>query len=195
MKKFVVLAVLLFSSVIFSQGFKFGVGGGLTMIQGPDVLTKDFSSGGIGFGGEYHVGAKAKLSLPVIPLTPIAFLNYHIMSSSEEIVGQTFEATSSILSIGAGAEWSLLPGPLSPYLALDVAMNSFGKTEVKTPIGTFTTTGESRVGINIGAGAEFTLLPAFDIDASLKYSVFNLIGKESGEETVSALVFNVSLLF
>lgn len=194
MKKFLVLMILI-SAVTFGQGFKFGVGGGLTIFQGPDVLTNDYSNGGAAMGSEYHVGAKAKLSLPLIPLTPIAFINYHILSSSGDVSGQTIEASSSILSIGAGAEWTLLPGPLSPYLALDVAMNSIGDMEVTTPLGTMKSDGASRVGVNIGAGAELTLLPAFDIDVSVKYNMFNLIGKEDGEENMSALVFNVSLLF
>jgi opacity protein-like surface antigen len=182
------IILLLFCISIYGQSLKLGLSGGLTNISGPDLLTKDISENGFGYGAETHYGIKAKLGLPIIPLTFTGFVTNHALSSDEDGV----EVSQNILSIGVGAEYALIPGPIAPYLALDVLSNSLGELEVN---GNKQADGVSRVGISVGGGLDFKLLPKIDVDASVKYNIFNLIGKEGDEDNISSINLNVAILF
>jgi len=167
-----------------AQSLKIGIGGGLSSVQSPSYYTD-----AAGFSSEYHIGIKAKLSVPVIPITPIGFIEYHFFRG-KTAVGDA-DTKQNILSIGVGGELSLLPGPLSPYLGLDIEFNSLGDFETT---GAPTASGVSRMGLGIGAGVMLTLLP-IDFDVSLKYQMLNLFGKESGEETIGIINLNAAIFF
>jgi opacity protein-like surface antigen len=162
-----------------AQFFDVGVGGGLTMMQNDTYKNFNMETG-------FHIGLKAKLNLPLIPITPVGFLNYHFLSG--EFLGTDLK--QNIFQIGAGGEFSLLPGPVSPYLALDVAMNNFGAFD-----GVPGSESVSRVGLALGAGVQLGGLIPINLDASLKYHLMNLMGKEDGEESIGAIMFNVFFLF
>jgi opacity protein-like surface antigen len=97
-----------------------------------------------------------------------------------------------ILSIGVGGELSLAPGPLNPYLGLDLEFNNFG--DMKAGDQTISS-GISRTGIGVGAGIMFKLLPVISVDVSLKYQMMNLIGKSDGEDTIGILNLNAAVFF
>lgn len=177
------IVILIFGINSYGQGLKFGVGGGLSMVQSPDRLTNSAAEGGSGFGSEYHFGLKAKLSIPLVPVTPVGFLNYHLLSGDDDI-------SQSILSLGVGVNIELIPGPLSPYGTIDLQYNSFGDTE----IGSQSFDGYSRTGLGIGAGIEFNLLPMVDLDLSAKYNMMNLMGKAENEETVGIITVNLTFM-
>ncbi len=85
-----------------------------------------------------------------------------------------------------------MPVGFDPYIALDLSFNSFGKLEANgTEIGNSFT----RFGGGIGLGTEITIIPILDLDVYASYKMFNLIGKEDGEETVTALTLDVFVLF
>jgi hypothetical protein len=186
-----VMAAVLFAAESYAQGLKFGVGGGLSMVQTPDAYANDIADGGAGFSSEYHFGIKAKLSLPLVPVTPVAFLNYHLLSGEGESAIGNVESKQNILTVGVGVNYNLIPGPLSPYAALDLQYNSFGDYE----IGSQTFAGNSRVGLGVGAGVDFTLLPMLDFDVSAKYNMLNLFGKEGEEETIGIITLNLTVMF
>jgi hypothetical protein len=172
-----------------AQGINIGLSGGLHMIQSPDQFTKDISEGGLGFGPGIQLGAKGKFSLPVIPLRVTSFVNYTMFSGDGTFNNQKIETDFSIITVGFGGEWSLVPGPVSPYLAVDILYNRFGEVTMKN-----TTTnmeqkndGVSRSGVGIGGGLEVSILPMLDVDVSAKYNLNNLVGKEDGEESVNSL--------
>ncbi len=188
MKKSIIL-FLFAAFCIFSpqetsaQGLKIGVGGGLSSVQSPAYYTD-----AAGFSSEYHVGLKGKLSIPLFPIIPVGFIEYHFFR------GQTpggADTKQNILSIGVGGEMELLPGPLSPYLGLDLEYNNFGDFETS---GSPSASGVSRMGLGIGAGVMLTLLP-IDFDVSLKYQMLNLFGKDSGEETIGIINLNAAIFF
>lgn len=186
MKK-LLLSLFLFSAVSLThaQGFSIGLGGGLSLIQNDAYESFDMAN-------EYHFGVKGKLSVLLLPITPVGFVNYYLLTGESASV----EYTQSILSLGVGGELSLVPGPLplKPYLAAEIAFNTLGAFEAKSPTGTVTTPSASRVGLGIGAGAEITVLP-IDLDVSVKYQLLNLIGKEDGEESVNSINLSLHLLF
>lgn len=196
---FMIVFFLVAFNTTFSQGIKVGPSVGYTLIQSPDMLTKKIDEGGAGFGNPLHFGLKAKFSLPLIPLRINGHFHYTPFSSEATIGAASIENTMSLMTVSVGGEWALIPGPLSPYLGLDLQMNSIGefKTVVKTPGGTneFKSDGESRWGLGIGAGVEFTLIPKFDLDVAVKYNLLNLVGKESGEESINTITLTVNVLF
>ena len=200
MKKFTVLffpmlLILIFSGLTSAQ-IKIGLGGGLTSIQSPDAYKNDVASGGEGFTGNYHLTAIAKLSLPLIPFTPAAFIDYHVLRGSGNRGSYAVETSMNILSIGLEGELTLLPIPvLSPYVCADFALNKFGQLEETSQLGSIVQSGVSRYGVGIGVGAVLTVLPKIDIDGSIKYQLLNLIGKNSGESNINALTLNIILLF
>jgi opacity protein-like surface antigen len=175
----------------YSQSLKFGAGGGLTMVMSPDSYTNDIAEEGLGFGAEYHFGVKAKLSLPMVPIIPIGYINYHLLASEGESFTGPKDITQNLLTVGLGIEYSFLTGPLSPYAGLDLQFNSFGDLEGLTnPI-----PGEARTGLGIGAGLEFSLVPSLNVDVNAKYNMLNLMGKEEGEESLSTVTLTAILLF
>jgi hypothetical protein len=122
-KSFTILLVLLIaSSISFAQSIKVGLGGGLAIVNGPEGFTNDISKNGLGFSTEYQVGLKGKFGLPLLPFKIIAEANYMLLNGEEsfnmsfegENVKIKAETEASMFSFGVGAEYSLIPGPISP---------------------------------------------------------------------------------
>lgn len=205
MKKIVTILCILFvvSSSAFAQSFKVGLGGGLAIVNSPDALTNDISKGGLGFSSEYQVGLKGKFGVPVLPFKLIGEINYSLLNGEEEFsmvyysetVDVKAETETSILSFGLGAEYYLIPGPISPFVNATITLNTVNELKVKSTWKyngvTYPTEEEtygekvSRTGIGIGAGVSISILPIIDIDITAKYNIVNLLGKEDGEETIS----------
>jgi len=208
----VLLALLIVSSISYAQSFKVGIGGGLAIVNGPEHLTRDISKDGIGFSTEYQVGLKGKFGLPLLPIKIIGEVNYILLNGEEdfdmvissEIVKIKAETEASVLSIGVGAEYNLIPGPISPYVNATINYNSVSDLKVKASAeyngisypAEEETIGEkfSRTGIGIGAGVTISILPIVDIDISAKYNIINLLGKDDGEETFSTTSLMATVL-
>jgi len=194
-----ILLLLFFLPTLSNAQFiKLGAGGGLTQILAPNVYTNDVADdptntlgdGGYGFSTEWNIGAIVKVDLPLIPITPRAFFIYNSLSGS----GETIEYTTTISEIGAGIQYNFVPLPagIDPYIALDLSFNTFGKLEANgAEIGNSNT----RFGAGIGIGTEVSIVPIVNLDFYLCYKMFNLIGKESGEDTVSAVSLDAFIMF
>lgn len=190
---FSVFLILFFNSIVPAQSIKVGAGGGLTSVQGPDGFTNDISQNGLGFSSEYNFGAIAKIDIPLVPFTPRGIFLYHNLSSNEDMT----EFSQSISSLGLGLQYSFVPIPagFDPYLFLDLTLNNFGDL-TKTDNGNETKfDGFSRFGLQLGIGTEVTIVPFINLDVFAGYGWFNLTGKEDGEDTVSAFVLDVFLMF
>ena len=193
------LVLLLFFSLPSSsnaQLFQIGAGGGLTQILAPDAYTNSVGDGGLGFSTEWNIGAIAKLGLPLIPITPRAYFLYHSLSGSGDLMGttQNVEYTQSISELGLGVQFNFIPLPagFDPYVALDLAYNSFSSLESN---GTeIPDTKVSRFGAGIGLGTEITIIPIIDVDVYASYKMFNLVGKEDGEDTITAFTLDAFIL-
>ncbi|MFC2083981.1 outer membrane beta-barrel protein [Bacteroidota bacterium] len=204
MKNTITFILLAFFMLIFvdsskAQSIRLGFGGGLTTLQGPKDFTDDIAKGGLGFGSEYHLGGIAKVGLPLLPIRIIGQVYYNSLGSE----GEGKEYSTSILSVGLGAEWSLAPGPIKPYLGADLSLNSFGEMEVDGKVADGSK-GVTRYGLGVGIGTEITILPKIDLDIKATYNMYNLFGKEekdnltmagNEEETISSLNFTLNILF
>jgi hypothetical protein len=202
---FLVVLVLLFPALASAQLIKIGAGGGLTQVLGPESLTDEISTaegwGGAGFSTEWNIGLIGKVDLPVIPITPRGFIIYHSFSASKEfpefVINPKIETNQTILEIGLGAQYNFIPAPLGfdPYIALDISLNTFGDYTTNVNNEEFITDGFSRFGGGVGLGTEVTIIPLINLDFYLSYKMFNLTGKEDGEETVSAVTLDAFIIF
>jgi len=76
---------------------------------------------------------------------------------------------------------------------LDLSFNSFGKSKMNDV--EFEGSDVSRFGGGIGFGTEVTIIPLINLDLYLSYKMFNLTGKEDGEETISAVTLDAFIIF
>ena len=185
------ISILLTSST-YGQELKFGFGGGLSTISN--------DNSGLSYNAGYHLSAKAKLEIPLIPFKPVAFIQYYVMNGSfsytSSVGNVSVNASQKIFSFGFGGEFALIPGPISPYIAVDFGYNNIGEIKFDTPIVSKSLTSSiSRTGLDIGAGIELAIPFFVTFDASVKYNMLNLFGKQGGESSVSAINLNLSVLF
>ena len=201
-----IAALLIIPNFTNAQLVKIGAGGGITQVLAPDIYTKEVSEGGLGYSTEWNFGVVGKVDLPLIPFTPRAFILYHTFSGNGNEPPELFkvavdegevEFAQSILEVGAGVQFNFIPAPLGfdPYLALDLSFSSFGDATASFFDQEFTADGFSRFGGGIGVGSEVTIIPMINLDLYLSYKMFNLIGKEDGEETVSAVTLDAFIIF
>lgn len=195
---FAVIFLLLLPGSAFAQLVKIGAGGGLTQVLAPDGITKKVSEGGLGYSTEWNMGLVGKVDLPIIPITPRAFLLYHMFSGSgTNQLSQDVEYSQSVMEIGAGVQYNFIPAPLGfdPYIALDLSFNSFGEETEKYMGEEIKSDGFSRFGGGVGLGTEITIIPLINLDLYLSYKMFNLTGKADGEETLSAVTLDAFIIF
>lgn len=186
---FSVFFILSINTKVQAQLISIGAGGGLTQILSPDYYKNDISDGGLGFSSGYNLGIIAKVGLPVFPLTPRGFILFHTLKGSSDAI----ENSQSIRSIGLGIQYGFIPIPVGfdPYLSLDATFNNFEGT-LPTD---FKAINGSRVGLQVGIGTEVTIIPLINLDVFAGYNWFNLTSKEDGEETVSAFVLDLFIMF
>jgi outer membrane autotransporter protein len=191
------LILFVFTSISTAQFVKVGVGGGITQVLAPDALTKKVSEGGLGYSTEWNLGLVGKVDLPLIPITPKAFLFYHKFSGSGTVLAQDVEYSQSVLEYGIGAQYNFIPVPLGfdPYIALDISSTNFGDFTAKVNGMETKSSGVTRFGGGIGVGTEISIVPIVNLDLYLSYKMLNLVGKESGEDTISAVTLDAFVTF
>lgn len=199
---FAVMFLLLLPTFTSAQLIKIGAGGGLTQVLAPDALTKEVSDGGLGYSTEWNFGIIGKVDLPLIPFTPRAFIIYHTLSGSGESDPNLWQDTNSdftqsIFEAGAGIQFNFIPAPLGfdPYLALDLAYTNISKLSRNGSEDIPLNEAKSRFGGGLGIGSEITIIPLINLDLYLSYKMFNLTGKEDGEETISAVTLDAFIIF
>ena len=187
---FSVSIILFTSGNVHAQLVQIGAGGGLTNIVGPDSYTNSISNNGLGFSSGYNLGVLVKLGLPLIPITPRGIFLYNNFSNNEGGV----DISQSISSLGLGVQYGFIPIPagVDPYLFLDLMYNNFGEISELTNGSEY---GFSRFGLQLGVGTEITILPIINLDVFAGYNWYNLTGKEDGEETRSAWVLDLFVMF
>jgi len=171
---FAVMFLLSIPTFTSAQLVKIGVGGGLTQVLAPESYTNYYST-------EWNAGVIAKLDLPLLPITPRAFILYN--SFWGEDASSKAEGSLTIGEIGVGLQYNFIPLPagFDPYIALDLELSRYQ--------------GLNRFGAGVGLGTEINIIPILDLDVYACYKMFNLVGKSEVEETISALTLDVFILF
>lgn len=197
-----VLILLLLPNFSSAQLVKIGAGGGITQVLAPDYFTNEVSDGGYGYSTELNFGLLGKVDLQMLPITPRVFIMYHLLSGSGEsspvFYGEpNVELTQSILEIGAGVQYNFVPLPagFDPYIALDLGYFNIGKLSVNGSEDIPLNETINRLGAGVGLGTEVTIIPLINLDFYLSYKMFNLTGKEDGEDTISAVTLDAFIIF
>jgi hypothetical protein len=191
----IILLIVSNGKVAYAQGFKFGVGVG--------VAGFSYSNSNISYNAAFDVGAKLKLDIPLSPFTPVAYVNYYFLTGkfSETPINTTVpinsDITQKILTLGAGAEFKLLPAAnLDPYLAVGIDFNHIGEFSFSQSALNLNIPGAvSRTGFNAGAGIMIVIPFVFTIDASVKYAALNVLGKDSNENNINSWTLMAHVLF
>jgi len=187
---------ILFSSVTSAQLIRLGLGGGLTDITAPSIYKGSVANANYGFSDNYHFTIMAKFNIPLAPITPAAFLDYHILRGSGTYADTAINTSLYILSFGAEGEFFVLPLPfVKPYILADLAYNSFSQLQLDIGSSSYVQSSHTNIGGALGIGTEITFLPKIDLDVSAKYNWYNLTGRINGQEAVNAFTVNVVLLF
>jgi opacity protein-like surface antigen len=134
------LGVALLSAPAAAQ-VGFSVGAGLTMPQGD-----------LGDGAEsgFHGLAAATSTLPAAPIKIRADFGYHTMPADEDLFG---DMSFNMMTLSGDAQWSFMPGPLSPYVIGGVTWGSASLGGDDAP----DVDSESDFGFNVGGGLDFGL--------------------------------------
>ena len=181
-------AAALFCITMVSNGqISLQVGGGL----GYAMPASDFSGStleyyaGKNYGLSNGLNVHGKVRFGILGLRLTGEASYSFFSNDgESQPGQgKVETKKRILALKVGPEFHLsLPAvPVTPYLGLNVAFNSFsGSTTFQgvsgVSSGTFDLTGASRIGVG-GTVGTLISLAGTNLDVALHYNLHNLTGK------------------
>lgn len=174
-----VLVVLMCAGFAFAQApmvgspvsLDLGLGGGVSVPSGD--LANVNSTG-------YHAGAKLRVK-SVLPMNIVASANYNRLPEKGT------DQSDAFWMIGAGLEYALPGVGVSPYLGVDATLNLFDNQGAGT-------SSYSRGGIGVGGGVLFALPGFGSFDASVKYQMLNVMGKDTNEPNLSQVAAGLSLM-
>ena len=192
---FTVLFTALLAGSSFGQLISVGVGGGLTALTGDNSYTAENA---MNLSSGIHYGGKLIVSVPLLPIQFTANIYNNPLDGEYtlETINTTVTTETSFLSAGIGAEMTLLPGPIKPYLAGELLYTSFGETTKtsKNDLGEISEVypaAEDGLGVGLGAGLYFKLLPVIDLDLSAHYNMNTLL---SDGETMNSTHIRLNVL-
>lgn len=207
MKK-TLFTIFFISAVFIAQNafaqIQFGVGAGYTTLSSSDSYTEPVEEGGTDFSGGMHYGAKLRIFLPLLPINVIGHFFYSPLNSKGTYTYQgvtaDYENSGSLMNFEGGAELTLFPTGIKPYISAVFLYSNFGKTtQTITALGqTYENTiteAKNRTGLGFGAGIRFTLLPIIDLEIAARYNINNLFGREEGEDYLNTFNLTAFVLF
>ena len=214
MKKiFIVKGLLIFSLFLIVQtGFaqpKYTI----SIFGGYSVPLQDFKTAVTGDGTDstlfpyqvkqgYNFGALGKLSIGKKGNIKVTLgFNFNGFSNSVDLTNKYFPPNTvtfiphvNIISISAGGEYDFLPkGKINPFIGLDITANfwngSFRFDNSGDTLPAYYPVkmkSETRLGFQLGAGAEYVVSKDMGIVAGIKYNMANLIGKSYSDPSTLA---------
>lgn len=165
------------------------LGGGLGVMSPVSDFggsTIDYYNGSrYGLGSGLNIHGKVKIGFPVLNLTgEIDYSSLSNKGNSEPGQGSV-NISQKVVSLKVGPEFRFtLPTlPVTPYLGLNLALNSFsGETTFqgvsKVPSATYSVQSATRFGIGLYAGTEVSLNSSLSLDFNISYNLMNLVGRQ-----------------
>jgi hypothetical protein len=189
-----IVVLLSLSQLSFAQSpvsLSWSIGGGVLLpqssnLKGDIYSIYDYPLSKTG----YDFNGKIRLGLPVLPFTIVGIVSYNSLSDNailpyqtiNGIVNSKYTSLLSIVGVGIGIEYSILPFSIfKPYIGASAVMNFIsGKSDYDNniyPHNKLNST--SRLGLDLGVGTliDIPLFP-FSLDLEAKYRLANLTGKK-----------------
>ncbi|MBI2619335.1 MAG: outer membrane beta-barrel protein [Ignavibacteriales bacterium] len=177
----VALLLLLCTTGEAQVSFKIGGGAGLVMPMGDykGTLAEYYAGSNYGLSTGFGFHAKARVGLLGFNLTGEIGYSFLSNDGAPEAPNSSGEVDHRILSLKVGPEFRLgLPAvPVTPYLGVNVALNSFsGSSKFQSTSNITSSTIDMASASRIGIGATIGLMIS-SIDVAVHYNLHNLTGK------------------
>ncbi len=180
------LTSLTLTESIAQTNIKLGGGAGIMFpVSDFSGSTLDYYNGSsYGLSSGFNINGKAKIILPGFNLA--AEIDYSSLSNtgnSEPGQGKV-DISQKILSLKVGPELRInLPEfPVTPYIGINLALNSFsGETTFqgvsKVSSASYSVNGETRFGGGFTLGTEVSISSSLSLDFNISYNLMNVSGK------------------
>ncbi|MCK9209968.1 MAG: outer membrane beta-barrel protein [Ignavibacteriaceae bacterium] len=144
-----------------------------------------YNGSSYGLSGGLNIHGKVKIGFAGFNLTgEVDYSSLSNTGNSEPGQGSV-DISQKVVSLKVGPEFrfSLPLLPVTPYLGLNLALNSFsGETTFqgvsKVPSATYSVKSATRLGVGFAVGAEVSIGPLLALDFNLSYNLMNVSGKE-----------------
>ncbi len=142
----------------------------------------------------WNAGLKARIHRAVQTLNIVGSVTYNRISDrpAYEVAafGVPFESGEADVTwmVGGGLEYAIPIPIVSPYLGFDALLNQLTNTKAGASAVT-------RGGLGIGGGLAVAIPLVGTIDGSVKYQVFNIVGRSTGEPSFSQVAVSVGMMF
>jgi hypothetical protein len=138
-----------------------------------------------------QLGATARLGYRVIPALEITLRGGYLLGTAASPSGGAGAAKVSTVPLWLGARYFFLDAPAGPYAGAELALNIMRAEINPNPSGATDPYINHliREGLNLNLGCVISRDVPIDVRAQL--AVLNLLGKNSGEDTLLGAVFSV----
>ncbi len=178
----IVIGLILFSGAAIAQvpvvpvsiplTLELGIGGGISL---PNGTLRDHDDNG------WNAGLQARFG-GLLPLNIVGSVDRNSLPNKSSSYADI------AWMLGAGFEYQVPSIIVSPYLGVEGLANLMSNSQEGS-------SSFARGGASVNLGVLFPI-PAFgSFDASVRYQLFNLTGKEENEETISQVAARLALLF
>lgn len=168
MRNVLTLALLACLASPLTSNAQIFVAGGLSFPVSPDEVSDAYSSG-------WGVTGGVALDLPLIPITPRAWLNFDSFGLDEDELQVDVEGGGlRLLTVAVDAKLNLPLGPISPYVAPAAGVTFVSTEDVELGgVDVGSSDSETATTLGLGAGLAMDLLigPELFVEAKVLYAL------------------------
>ena len=215
---------ILVHSIGLSQTLSIGAGGGSVFVLKSSYYTDPIGYPGIHYvngvqsmyagqnlGTAFQLAAIAELRFAEFPATVSVGVDYAFLRGHGNTVSfypapstQSYpvKATTKVdlLSFSFGTTLHLIKGPISPFLVMNVQLNHFSESSVRLDEPGWwseakTLDSYNRLGLGIGSGVDFSLLPGTTTRVTTVYNIYNVSGRNTGEAQMKSIGITAFVLY
>ncbi len=167
MRNILVLAILACLASPLTSHAQLFVAGGVSFPMSPDEISDVYGTG-------WGATAGFALDVPLIPITPRAYVNFDSFGIDEDELGFDVDGGNlRAITLGADALFTMPLGPLSPYFAPTAGLTFLSVSDVEAGgISLAIDDSESALTLGAGAGLVLNLIvgPQVFVDVRLLYA-------------------------
>lgn len=221
--RYIFYALLLFSSISFSQQLSIGLGGGIDFVQGDNYYTHPLewfglydingtraNFPGMKLGTEYHFNLASKYKFATIPFAVRLNFLYSPLRGCERIsyfdedwgkvITPEVSTILDVWSIHVGADYNLPIEFINSFVTVSLLANHFDETYTHTNTERYEVffpvyRNGMRYGFSLGMGAAYDISDKLAVELSGNFSVWNEFGRRDGEELFRTIGLNTAIYY